>query len=410
MFTILHLDCSLVSATTTGRKCNPSKDAKEASQNDFQWDIPDLTPNLNKKRKNAAASDSLNEEDWDKLLSDSDSDEEAKGKKRRKTREERGDEARQRESELRQKEIELSNTERTPKDKNDFEMAVLASPNSSLVWLKYMSFYLEKGDIAQARAIAERALERISFRLARLFATFYCTLFYNATFLNNREEKEKLNVWIGLMNLENTYGDQASMDALVERAIKYNDPKTIYLQLASIYDSSNKKEKAEQTYHLTLKKFKQDKSTLMEFLVFYMSNERLESARKLFQKSLLTLEKRDHVDVISKFAQLEFRYGDSEKAKTIFESMLATYWKRLDQWSIYIDMLVKYTLEESNLDSVEFVRNIFERLITFKLPPQKMKFIFKKYYDFEAKFSSENSDNLDRIKQKALEYIESDIF
>src|SRR5699024_11130072 len=100
----------------------------------------------------------------------------------------------------------------------------------------------------------------------------------------------------------------------------------------------------------------------------------------------------------------------SEQAKTIFESMLATYWKRLDQWSVYIDTLVKYTLEESNLDSVEFVRNIFERLITFKLPPHKMQFIFKKYYDFESKFSSENFETLDRIKQKALEYIESDIF
>lgn len=159
-------DCSLVSATTTNRKCNTNKDTKEASQNEFQWDVPDLTPNLNKKRKNATTADSLKEgDDWEKLLSDSDSDEETKGKKRRKTREERSDEASQRESALRQKELELSNTERTPKDKNDFEMAVLASPNSSLVWLKYMSFYLEKGDIAQARTIAERALERISFRL-----------------------------------------------------------------------------------------------------------------------------------------------------------------------------------------------------------------------------------------------------
>lgn len=133
---------------------------------------------MNKKRKNATQTDSLNkEDDWEKLLSDSDSDEEAKGKKKRKTREERGDEARQRESELRQKEIELSNTERTPKDQNDFEMAVLASPNSSLVWLKYMSFYLEKGDIAQARAIAERALERILFRFVFL-TTFiiFCIL------------------------------------------------------------------------------------------------------------------------------------------------------------------------------------------------------------------------------------------
>ena len=225
-----------------------------------------------------------------------------------------------------------------------------------------------------------------------------------------REEKEKLNIWIGLMNLENTFGDQTSLDALVERALKYNDPKSIYLQLANIYNNSNKKELAESIHHLTLKKFKQNKACWIEFFVFYMQNQHQESARKLFQKCLLSLEKSDHVEVISKFAQLEFRFGDSEQGKTIFESMLATYWKRLDQWSIYIDMLLKYTLSDSCRDSVEFVRSIFERLITFKLSPQKMKFIFKKYFDFESKYSAENFENLDRIKQKALEYVESDIF
>lgn len=234
-----------------------------------------------------------------------------------------------------------------------------------------------------------------------------------------REEKEKLNVWFGLMNLENAYGDQESMDALVERAVRYNDAKTVYLQLASIYDASpDKKEKAEQIHHLTLRKFKLDKQVWLEFLVFYMRNGRLDSGRKLFQRALLSLDKRDHVDVISKFGQLEFRFGDPEQAKTIFESMLGTYWKRLDQWSIYLDMLVKYTVPEGDdhdddnyrTDSLEFIRNIYERLITFKLPPQKMKFVFKKYFDFETRFSPDNPEILDRIKQKALEYVESDIF
>ncbi|KAI2801942.1 Protein RRP5 [Blomia tropicalis] len=365
---------------------------KQNIESQFQWEIPNMMPNLNKKRN----VDDLNsfepeegDDDIEKLFNEEDSEDDSNGNsKKRKTRQERNEDSRQRESELRQKEIELTNVDRTPQDEKDFEMALVASPNSSLTWLKYMSFFLEKGDTAQARSIAERALERISFR----------------------EEQEKLNIWIGLLNLENAYGDQASMDAMVERAIKYNDSKTIHLQLASIYSNSNKKEKAEQTYHLAIKKFKQDKQVWIEFLVFYMQNDRAESARKLFQRSLISLQKSDHLDVISKFGQLEFKFGDSEKGKTIFESMLATYWKRLDQWSIYIDMLVKYTLEETNLDSIEFIRNIFERLITFKFPPTKMKFVFKKYFDFEIRFSGENSDAVDRIKTKALEYAEGDIF
>lgn len=48
------------------------------------------------------------------------------------------------------------------------------------------------------------------------------------------------------------------------------------------------------------------------------------------------------VDVISKFAQLEFQLGDAERATAIFENTLSTYPKRTDVWSIYIDMTIKH--------------------------------------------------------------------
>lgn len=48
------------------------------------------------------------------------------------------------------------------------------------------------------------------------------------------------------------------------------------------------------------------------------------------------------MDVIVKFAQLEFQLGDVERAKAIFENTLTTYPKRTDVWSVYIDMTIKY--------------------------------------------------------------------
>jgi len=47
------------------------------------------------------------------------------------------------------------------------------------------------------------------------------------------------------------------------------------------------------------------------------------------------------VDVIAKFAQLEFRYGDSEKGRTMFDKVLTSYPKRTDLWSVFIDLMVK---------------------------------------------------------------------
>ena len=46
--------------------------------------------------------------------------------------------------------------------------------------------------------------------------------------------------------------------------------------------------------------------------------------------------------MVNKFAQLEFKYGDIERAKTMYDSLLFTYMNRTDIWSVYIDMLIKH--------------------------------------------------------------------
>lgn len=43
---------------------------------------------------------------------------------------------------------------------------------------------------------------------------------------------------------------------------------------------------------------------------------------------------------ISKFAQLEYRLGEPERGKTLFEGIVDSHPKRWDLWSIYIDMEV----------------------------------------------------------------------
>ena len=48
------------------------------------------------------------------------------------------------------------------------------------------------------------------------------------------------------------------------------------------------------------------------------------------------------MDVIAKFAQLEFRYGDVEKGKVMLDKVLSSYPKRTDLWSVFIDLMVKH--------------------------------------------------------------------
>lgn len=63
-----------------------------------------------------------------------------------------------------QREAQLMDPNLRPEDVASFERLILASPNSSLLWLQYMAHHLQATQIEQSRAVAERALKTISFR------------------------------------------------------------------------------------------------------------------------------------------------------------------------------------------------------------------------------------------------------
>lgn len=107
-----------------------------------------------------------------------------------------------------------------PQSLADFERLLLGQPDSSYLWLSYMAFQLQLSEIAKARDIAQRALQTI----------------------NMREDAEKMNVWVGLLNLENTYGSDESVEEVFKRACQYNDAQEIHERLTSIYIQSGKNE------------------------------------------------------------------------------------------------------------------------------------------------------------------------
>lgn len=109
---------------------------------------------------------------------------------------------------------------RTPQSSADFERLLLSSPNSSFLWIQFMSFQLQLSEIEKAREVGRRALKAINFR----------------------EEQERLNVWLAMINLENTYGTEQTLDLVFKDAAKANDAKTVYLRFAAILDDSQKQE------------------------------------------------------------------------------------------------------------------------------------------------------------------------
>lgn len=53
---------------------------------------------------------------------------------------------------------------------------------------------------------------------------------------------------------------------------------------------------------------------------------------------LFTLMSTIDLKTISKFGQMEYKYGTPERGKSIFEGIVESHPKRWDLWSIYIDM------------------------------------------------------------------------
>ncbi|XP_068404596.1 protein RRP5 homolog isoform X2 [Eschrichtius robustus] len=308
--------------------------------------------------------------------SDSEEDEKPEQATKKKSKKERELEKQKAEKELSRIEEALMDPGRQPESADDFDRLVLSSPNSSILWLQYMAFHLQATEIEKARAVAERALKTISFR----------------------EEQEKLNVWVALLNLENMYGSQGSLTKVFERAVQYNEPLKVFLHLADIYTKSEKFQEAGELYNRMLKRFRQEKAVWIKYGSFLLRRGQAGASHRMMQRALECLPKKEHVDVIAKFAQLEFQLGDVERAKAIFENTLSTYPKRTDVWSVYIDMIIKRGSQKE-------VRDIFERVIHLSLAPKRMKFFFKRYLDYEKQHGTEK--DVQAVKAKALEYVEA---
>ncbi|CAF0850832.1 unnamed protein product [Brachionus calyciflorus] len=274
-----------------------------------------------------------------------------------------------------EQEEQVFDPNREPDNADDYERLIASKPNSSLVWIKYMVFYLQMAEIEKARGVAKQALK---------------TILYS-------EDQERINVWVALLNLENMYGSQTSLEQAFNQACQNCDSYKIHCHMAEIYARSAKLQEAEAIFMKMTRKFSQSQDAWIKYGIFHYKNSNCELARKLLIKSFNSLDKKDHIDMVNKFAQLEFKYGDVERAKTMYDSLLFTYPNRTDIWSVYIDMLVKH-------QKLDDARQIFNRIVQLGLTVKRMKFIFKKYLDFEKQYGSE--DQVEQVKEMADKYVE----
>ncbi|KAI5806996.1 rRNA biogenesis protein RRP5 [Geopyxis carbonaria] len=276
-----------------------------------------------------------------------------------------------------QKDLTGDMMSREPQNAIDYERLVLGDPNESKLWIQYMAFHLQLNEIERAREIAERALNTIS----------------------QRQDDEKRNVWVAMLNMENTFGDDDTLEETFKRAIQYNDSQDIHERLASIYIQSGKTNKADEIFKSMIKKFSQVPKIWVNYGDFLLSNGNRATAREMLKRAMQALPKDLHRDLIIKYASMEFRTGDPERGRTLFENMIGAYAKRMDIWNVFLDMEMKHGGAEK--EQADQVRGLFKRAIAEeKCTPKQASLLFRKWKEYEEKVGNAKSvaDVMERAK------------
>ncbi|WFC98207.1 rRNA biogenesis protein rrp5 [Malassezia yamatoensis] len=257
----------------------------------------------------------------------------------------------------------------------DFERLLLGSPNSSYLWIQFMGFHLQLGDVDKARQVARRALQAIHYR----------------------EEQEKLNVWIALMNLENMYGSPETLAAVFREATQVNNPLEVHLRLVAIYEQSGKTEETAELFRRTAKKFGFSTDVWVQWYQFYLRHNRPDDAHALVSRSLQSLERSNHISVLTAYALSEYKLGDVEHARTLFETLVERYPKRLDLWWQYID-------QEARVDNISGVRQLMERVMTTRHNSTKqIKALLKKWLALEKRIGDDKG--VQAVLERAREFV-----
>lgn len=282
---------------------------------------------------------------------------------------------REREAEMRAREAELASGEARTAD--DFERLLLGSPADSRLWVDYISLQLSLAEPDRAREVGERALRTIPLTA----------------------EGERFNVWAALLNQEKMLGDADALGALFKRALAQADPLKIYLHVADAHERAGHTEQADSVYAAAVKREKRERRVWLAWLEATFHRGEHAAAKALLQRAVDALPPAEHVELISKYGQLEFRHGSAERGRTVFDGVLSSYPKRFDVWSVYLDMELRHGRDP------RATRRLFERVVSLKMSSKKAKFFFKRYLQYAA--DTADAALTEHVKDKARAWVEA---
>ncbi|CAI2362226.1 unnamed protein product [Moneuplotes crassus] len=277
-------------------------------------------------------------------------------------------------------------------DSHYYERMLLANPSNSFLWIHYISQELAKKGYKDAKVLCERAVKSID--ITKL--------------------KEKLNLWIAYMNLESKFGKEKEFKSIINRALKINDQKEIYLAVIDIYKRRKNYKIIEGFYIILTKKYNFHLDVWKKYVEYLFEAHNIKEDDKhpdhillvdveltekidVLSKALKILERKQQIELMRKYATEEYKYGNIEKGRTMHESIIHSYPNRTDIVSTYLDLEIKHSKNKGN------IRKVFDKLLAREnIKLKQIKFLFKRYLEFETEYGSEK--DVERVRNKAQEF------
>jgi rRNA biogenesis protein RRP5 len=266
----------------------------------------------------------------------------------------------------------------------------------SFLWISYVALRVSLGAFDEAREVAERALKAVP----------------------SSDQDEKMNLWVAYLNLENAHGKPTPKDAvgkLFHRACLVANPKKLHLALAGTHERSGDVVSQTDILSNATRKYSQSAKVWIAYIRSFIINgsgdataasgsslSAPELIKKAIDRASQTLPKRKVVKVLVQVGLIETREGNLERGRSMFEAILRNYPRRTDIWSVYVDLEIK---EFAKTQDPARCRALLERATHLELAPKAMKFLFKRFLDFERKVG--DATRVEHVKQRAMEYVSS---
>ena len=268
-----------------------------------------------------------------------------------------------------------------PTDPPSFERALAATPASSFLWIRYAAHMLSLGEPDDARGVLARALESID--LADTAARF--------------------NVFVARLNLEARAGEPvegrgAATLAAFAACRRQTDSKALHLALLTILEKAGHASEAADAAGALVRAEKGSAKAWLAAHGLALRRGDSAGARGLVARATSSLPARKHVKFLSAAALAEFRGGDADRGRALYEGVLRGAPRRTDLWAAYAD-------QEIRRGDPARVRALFERAVRSDgLAPRQVKFLFRRYLEYEKAGGDEG--RCAHVREAARAYVE----